>query len=150
MKARAGFTLTECALAGAILALTALALLEGVINSTNIAMENSRLLAADSYAFDLAWQRYNMQWTTPGTAISTKTLTSSEFDPEESVPILCAEAWPKPTVKVTVSPVYETIGNAIEYHGKTIGVDLEWGPSKRRRTSHAEVFRAALNRWEGS
>ena len=49
---RDGFTLLECTLAGALLCLLAVALLEGIGVTTRVARENAEMLSADAVAWD--------------------------------------------------------------------------------------------------
>jgi prepilin-type N-terminal cleavage/methylation domain-containing protein len=59
---RKGFTLAECMVAGAVLCLLSLALLQGIPMVTRIANENAQLLAADSLAWDAAWKTFNVPY----------------------------------------------------------------------------------------
>jgi hypothetical protein len=61
-KNRAGVTLVEVMLAGAMTALAVLATLEGFIVAAKIAHENAEALRADGDAFDVVWGRFNMQF----------------------------------------------------------------------------------------
>ena len=58
-RLKRGVTFIEVMLAASILALTVLAVFEGIAVSARIARENAEYLQADAYAFDLAWKRYN-------------------------------------------------------------------------------------------
>ena len=58
MKARAGVTLVEVMLAGAMAALTALTTFEGFIVAAKVAHENAEALRADNIAFDLLWRKF--------------------------------------------------------------------------------------------
>ena len=55
-RLKRGVTFIEVMLAAAILALTVLAVFEGIAVSARIARENAEYLQADAYAFDLAWK----------------------------------------------------------------------------------------------
>lgn len=59
MRSKRGVTLVEVMLAGAITAMLALAVMQGVIVSVKICHENSELLAAEAYAWDTAWKWLN-------------------------------------------------------------------------------------------
>ena len=61
-KARAGVTLLEVMLAGALTAISVLATLEAFIVAAKIAHENAEALRADSDAFDAIWGRFNIQF----------------------------------------------------------------------------------------
>ena len=54
-----GVTLVEVMLASAITSTLVLVLLETMIFGARIAKANSQLLAADAYAFDVAWRHCN-------------------------------------------------------------------------------------------
>ena len=56
---KAGVTLVEVMLAGALTALVSLATLEGFIVAAKIAHENAEVLRADGEAFDVLWGRFN-------------------------------------------------------------------------------------------
>ena len=57
-KSRAGVTLVEVMLAGAMTAAAVLATLEGFIVAGKIAHENAEALRADNVAFDLLWRKF--------------------------------------------------------------------------------------------
>lgn len=120
-----GFTLVECTLAGAIVSLLALALLEGVILCGKLGHENGQLLAAEGYAWDLAWDRLN--WRNDRLLVGTV----SENIASNECPAICREvsgAQAKRTI--TVSSVTAPSGT---YAYKTIAVEVEWGPTGRRK-----------------
>lgn len=116
---RAGITLVEVMIASAVLLLVSLSLFEGLIVSARIAKENSEYLAADAYAFDIAWRVFNENYTTltAGTSISTTV-------PTNDVPVLSRPSWPAPEKQVDI----ENAAN-----GRLITVDVYWGPSTHRR-----------------
>ncbi len=58
-QSRAGVTLVEVMLAGAMTAVAVLAMLEGVIVAAKITHENAEALRADGSAFDVVWGRFN-------------------------------------------------------------------------------------------
>ena len=57
-RSKAGVTLVEVMLAGAMTALVVLATLEGFIVAAKIAHENAEALRADGAAFDILWQNF--------------------------------------------------------------------------------------------
>lgn len=123
---RRGFTLVECMLASAILGLATLALFEGVIVATRIAHENAEVLAAEDYAFDIAWcrmnesyenlQRYNYTKDNP---LVTDNIASN------AAPMLYYEGSPVKT--------YTIITNTPDRSGVMISVNVEWGPDEKRK-----------------
>ena len=58
MRTRAGVTLVEVMLAGAMTALVTLATLEGFIVAAKISHENAEALQADGVAFDKLWRNF--------------------------------------------------------------------------------------------
>ena len=58
MAARAGVTLVEVMLAGALTAISVLVTLEAFIVAGKIAHENAETLRADNIAFDLLWRKF--------------------------------------------------------------------------------------------
>ena len=58
-RSKAGVTLLEVMLAGAMTIIAVLAMLEGVIVAAKITHENSEALRADGNAFDVVWGRFN-------------------------------------------------------------------------------------------
>ena len=58
MSARAGVTLVEVMLAGALTAISVLVTLEAFIVAGKIAHENAETLRADNIAFDLLWRKF--------------------------------------------------------------------------------------------
>lgn len=115
---RTGVTLVEAMIASAVLLLVSLSLFEGLIVSARIAKENSEYLAADAYAFDIAWRVFNENYATltAGTSISADIRTNE-------VPVLSRPGWPVPEKQVDI----ENAAN-----GRLITVDIYWGPSSRR------------------
>ena len=139
---RQGFTLIECALAGAIIGLLSLVLLEGVIVSTRIARENSQLLQAEAIAWDAAWKRFNERYA------------DLEIN-ERATETLSATAAPglqDPSAAPTLSVRIEQMDIVGWRTGlKKIIADVEWGPSARRQrlsdSGHAAcVCRSELGR----
>ena len=134
---RKGFTLVECAVAGALLSLLALALLGGVSVVTRVANDNAQLLAADGVAFDAVWTVFNLDYgmirTSTNAVVMSEAAAPSLYNPE------------KPAVlTVVVSPVPG-------YDMMDISADVEWGPPNRRRrlSDFHEAFsvsRSSLNR----
>ena len=57
-KARAGVTLLEVMLAGALTAIAVLATLEAFTVAGKVAHENAEALRADNVAFDLLWRKF--------------------------------------------------------------------------------------------
>jgi hypothetical protein len=77
-RAKAGVTLVEVMLAGAMTSLVVLSMIEGFIVATKIAHENAVLLQADNDAFDYLWNRFNEDYE------NLKTLNEQIFDPHST------------------------------------------------------------------
>jgi prepilin-type N-terminal cleavage/methylation domain-containing protein len=167
---RRGFTLVECMLAGALLALLSLALLEGVGVATRVAEANARLLAADSLAWDAAWKTFNVPYASLPETFNATALTAAHdgFDenvdidggavqafklPKNAAPELYnAECPAVLLVAICSTPTtndvafLDTIG--LDAHNddfprhKRIFVDVAWGPveSRRRLSAYHTVF----------
>ena len=134
---RKGFTLVECAVAGALLAALALVFLQGIGVATRIAEENARLLAADGVAWDAVWKKFNEGYGNMSYGTRTETLV------ESAAPALYAEGCEaKLTVQVSAVPGFS--------HLKCISADVEWGPDgcRRKLSDYHDVwvFRSSLER----
>lgn len=142
MKARKGMTLVEAMLAGSIAALAVLALMEGLVVIAKIGNENSRLLAAEAYAWDTAWKWLNKPWDNLNGS------TTWQWYPNENGAVIsdddCHEinAWPGSEPRCYVR-VRQQDGAVIPRHGvsqyqaKVIEVDVEWGPAGARKRLNA-------------
>lgn len=128
-----GFTLVETMMAGAILALLTCALLEGIIVATRLSRENSERLAAEAFAFDLAWMKFNEDY-------ASLSIGTTPYSVAPHVPVLAA--WPDASA---MTSVFTTNGIA----GKFIVSEVRWGPRNSRSVTH-RVFRSALSRVPGN
>ena len=148
MKARKGMTLVEVMLAGAIAGLVMLSLMEGLVVVAKLGNENSRLLAAEAYAWDTAWKWLNKSNENLNGAVSWqwypssqgRTLTSAEANEE------CPELneWPGSTPKIYIrararkgSDFTAPPHGVAETEWKEIEVDVEWGPAGDRKRLNA-------------
>ena len=129
MQGRAGFTLVEVMVAGSVLAFLSVALFEGVIVAWRISRENAERMAAEAFAFDLAWMKFNVEY---------KSLASgtTSYRVSENVPVLAR--WPDATAQTYV---YTTNGLA----GKFIVSRVRWGVRNELSASHC-VYRGELSR----
>lgn len=128
----------EVMLAASISALMVLVLLEALIFGARIARENSQLLAADAYAFDVAWRHCNESFD------RMQTLRNQAYDiSSNAAPAISLAGWPK-------AKCYVTVTNAGP--GKMIAVDVEWGAAGRRRHLNSyhrtEVYKSHVERGE--
>lgn len=137
---RKGFTLVECAVAGALLSLLAVVLLGGVSVATRVAVDNASLLAADGIAFDAVWTVFNLDY--DQIALGTNRVELSETAAPQ---LYSSAAGARAVLVVSVT------GVAGFDKMKAISADVEWGPeSRRRRLSDFHdsffVYRSALGR----
>ena len=133
---KAGVTLVEVMLAGAMTALVTLATLEGFVVATKIVHENAETLQADGIAFDLLWRKFygdfEKMTSTTGKAPDWKNTSDSQSPYRSNV--------------YTNAPSFtysESISNC--YGGKLLSIDLKYGTGNRF-TRHLEVFRSEIPR----
>lgn len=137
MKAKRGVTLVEVMLAGAITTLLSLSLMEGIIVAAKVSHENAELLAADAYAWDVAWKWLNKKYedlpsVTAGQEFSTSSTGNRIVVTEDDCPELSrAKTGGDMAVKVRVTLKKDS--TAVARHGKRvetklIEVDVAWGP----------------------
>ena len=133
-------------LAASILALMVLSLFEGIAVSARIARENAEYLQADAYAFDLAWKRYNENYSSLRNLMGknqTQVELPSEEITEEAAPMLY-RAGSAAQSYTTIKRVMDPSDASVEL-GILISVDVEWGASGARRrlssTHTATVFK---------
>lgn len=133
LRHRAAFTLVEVLVAGGILALLTCAMLEGIIVAMRISKENAEHLAAEAFAFDLAWMKFNEEY-------SALRLGRTSYDVGALVPALAT--WPDATAQTYV---YTTNGIT----GKFIVSEVRWGSNNSRSVAH-RIFRDNLSRVAGN
>lgn len=139
MKARAGVTLVEVMLAGALTTISVLATLEAFTVAGKIARENAEALRADNVAFDLLWRKfygdYEQMKSTVGTPVPEKN-TGDNDSPYHSSALGDPPSY---DYREYVIPV--NYGN----DGKLLAVTLAYGPEGRYAISN-EVFRCNIPR----
>ena len=136
-----GFTLVEVMVAGAILALLTCALLEGIIVAVKVSRDNSRHLAAEALAFDLAWLHFNRDYDSDlRKAVLSGSSTTTYSNAGTLAPTL---ANANATAQVRISSV-----NGIS--GVLIHSEVSWGPSANRQTVSHDVFRGSMSRTTGN
>ena len=135
-RARAGVTLLEVMLAGAMTALAILVTLESFIVAAKIAHENAEALQADNIAFDLLWRKfygdYEQMRSTVG-QIAPQRNTDDSDSPYKSISL---GAPPSYAYREYVTPI-----NA----GKLLAITLTYGPQDQFTISN-EVFRSNIPR----
>ena len=138
-KARAGVTLLEVMLAGALTAIAALATLEAFIVAGKVAHENAETLRADNVAFDLLWRKfygdYDQMRPTAGQLVAEKN-TADSNSPYRSASL---DDPPSYAYREYVTPIND--GN----DGKLLAVTLRYGPDGAYTIS-IEVFRCNIPR----
>ena len=144
-RSKRGVTFIEVMLAASILALTVLAVFEGIAVSARIARENAEYLQADAYAFDLAWKRYNESYGALRNFVSSESpqRTFDEEITEDAAPMLYRASGPAVS-HTTITRVIDP-SDASNELGVLISVDVEWGAADARRslsaTHTATVFK---------
>ena len=133
MRARKGMTLIEVMLAGAITVLFTLALMEGLIVAAKISNENAQLLAADAYAWDMAWKWFNKKYDDLTTADANGIIYQGLVSSNEC-PTLCSQkVGADARVGIRVRTVTIT-RHSVETAVRQIEVDLAWGPNSERKS----------------
>ena len=138
-KAKAGVTLLEVMLAGALVAIAVLATLEAFTVAGKVAHENAESLRADNVAFDLLWRKfygdYDQMRSTVGQSVPEKN-TDDTDSPYRSSSL---GASPSYAYREYVMPIND--GN----DGKLLAVTLKYGPDGQYTISN-EVFRCNIPR----
>ena len=136
MAARAGVTLVEVMLAGALTAISVLVTLEAFIVAGQIAHENAETLRADNIAFDLLWRKfygdYEQMRSTVGQTVPEKNTDDTDSPYRSST----LGDPPSYAYREYVTPVND---------GKMLAVTLTYG-SEGQFTISNEVFRSDIPR----
>ena len=138
-KARAGVTLLEVMLAGALTTIAVLATLEAFTVAGKIAHENAEALRADNVAFDLLWRKFygdfDQMRPTTGQVVQEKN-TDDDNSPYRSATLGDPPSY---AYREYVTPV-----NAAN-DGKLLAIALKYGPGGQYTISN-EVFRCNIPR----
>lgn len=138
-RAKAGVTLVEVMLAGALTVVAALATFEGFIVATRIAHENALTLRADGIAFDLLWRKFYGDY-------ETMTSTVGKTPVEKNTQDQGSPYRQGLTSSVTNIPQYAYYESVSNYcGGKILSIDLKYG-ANNQFTRHLEVFRSDIPR----
>ena len=144
MKMRRGVTLTEVMIAGAIFSLLALTLFEGVALAARLSQENAEYLAADAYAFDLAYKRSRENYgelmkvrDAKNGAVLRETISSN------ACPVIFRPGNGNAAESLTRINWAKTADGQDDPNALLISVDVEWGPQGKRRTL-SDRFGAAV------
>ena len=131
---RRGVTLIEVTIAGTLLAILSLTFFEGVGLAARISQENAEYLAADAYAFDLAYKRscesyanlLNVRNSKLG-AVMRETISSN------ACPVLYREGNANAAQALTRINWAKTASGTDDPNALAISIDVEWGAANRRR-----------------
>ena len=145
MKMRRGVTLTEVMIAGAILSLLALTLFEGVGVAARLSQENAEYLAADAYAFDLAYKRSRESY---GELLKVRDAKKGDVLREtissNACPVIFREGRGNAAESLTRINWAKTADGHDDPNALLISVDVEWGPQNRRHAPSDRFGRAAV------
>ena len=137
-RSKAGVTLVEVMLAGALTALVSLATLEGFIVAAKIARENAEALRADGVAFDLLWRKFYMDYeqmrSTVGQSVPLRNSKSDNDSPYRSSSL--GDDRPNYNYRERIIP---------QGNGKLLEIDLHYGTDDQFMR-HLEVFRSDIPR----
>lgn len=144
VQKKAGLTLVEVLVSGALTALCVTALLRGFIVAAKITRENTEALRADNVAFDLIWQRFNQNYEdiqkaktqTGGTRTTT---TTAAFPPSR----LFSSTSPMPDY--SYCETFRESAPLTDDFRMKITVALAYGPDSKY-TNVLEVCRANIER----
>ncbi len=150
MRMRRGATLVEVMLAGALATMLALACMEGVIVASRIAHENAQLLAAEAYAWDVAWKWLNKPYDELNGSATPRFYPDAGYSVVSSndCPMLCKELNGGADALLYVRVTCLAGTSAPQRHGasadvKLIEVNVEWGPPSGRRCLNPLVSTAS-------
>ena len=135
-KSRAGVTLVEVMLAGAMTAAAVLATLEGFIVAGKIAHENAEALRADNIAFDLLWRKFYGDFEQMRPTVG-QVLTEKDTNAADS-PYRSTALGDPPSYRYA-----ESVSNCFD--GKMLAIELKYGANDQF-TRHLEVFRSDIPR----
>ena len=135
-RSKAGVTLVEVMLAGAMLVLACTCMINGFMFAARLAHEeNGMALAADGYAMDAAWTLLNGSknaW-----PLNTE-IRNQIFTISNAVPVLANSSWPAPHAYITITNGVLGTGQTLAA-GKAISVNVVWGPSGERRQLWGDI-----------
>lgn len=136
---RNGFTLVECMLAGSLLCIAAVGLVQGLGVLSRVAAENAETLEADALTWDAIAAEFNREYDEIALGRTTRVLT------EEEAPRLWSDAEgyeAKLTVRVrAMAPAERGVLKSIESW-------VEWGDRDNRKALTNCVYRSNIQRGE--
>jgi len=135
-RSKAGVTLIEVMLAGAMTAVAALATLECFIVAAKIVHENAETLRADGIAFDLLWRKFYGDYEKMNSTVGKSPDWKDTSD--TTSPYYSTSYTNRPSFTY-----YESVSNHLG--GKILSVDLKYGTNDRF-SRHLEVFRSEIPR----
>lgn len=137
---RRGVTLVEVMLAGGILALLSVALLNGIGQSAQLTHDDSEYLFAHCYAFDVALKRSREKFSS---LLSIRNSTNGaefrETISSNACPTLYREGSGNAAESITRITWAKDATGAADQNALMISVDVEWGPrGKRKKLSNSD------------
>ena len=129
---KAGVSLVEVMLAGAMTAVAVLVTLEGFIMATRVVHENAETLQADGIAFDLLWRKFYGDYDEMRNSNELKATTDDDS--------------PYRSNSFSNAPPFQYVESVTNsYGGKMLYINVQYGPDNRF-TRHLEVFRSEIPR----
>ena len=158
-KSKAGVTLLEVLLAGALVSIVVLAMLEGFTTAARICHENAEVLRADNIAFDLLWRKFHQNYEDqlqqtenkadpPFTGTGTTQYQTSDATSPYRAAAHTFRTWPTYADHNQQVPYRykEIVGRAENGRGgKWLSVQLQYGPSYSQ-THSLSLFRCEISR----
>jgi len=144
---RKGFTLVECMLAGSILSIAAVGLMQGLGVLTRVAAENAEMLEADAVAWDALAVAFNGKYDDIALGTTRRSLSAAEaprLTSEETSRRLASgeSAEAVLSLRVRNMPVGGTQAM------KSILCAVEWGGTGNRKALTNFVYRSDIRRGE--
>lgn len=145
MRAHRGITLTEVMVAGAIFSLLALTLFEGVGLAARLSQENAEYLAADAYAFDLAYKRSRESFSELLKVLAAQNgAAMRETISSNACPVIFRPGSGNAATSLTRINWAKTADGYDDPNALLISVDVEWGPQNKRHALSDRFGRASI------
>ena len=135
-RSRAGVTLVEVMLAGAMTAIAVLATLEAFTVAGKIAHENAEALRADNVAFDLLWRKFYSDYEQLRSTVGQTVQERNTDDADSPYQSSTLGNPPSYGYREHVTPMND---------GKMLAITLTYGPGGQFSISN-EVFRSDIPR----
>jgi len=145
---RKGFTLVECMLAGSILSIAALGLLQGLGVLSRVAKENAEMLEADALAWDALAAAFNRDYEKIALGTTRRALSSAEapqLTSEETSRLLADGESAEAVLTLRVLRMPPAERDVL----RSIMCAVEWGEAGNRKAVTNFVYRSVIQRGEG-